>query len=71
MKELSQTKIGYLLDTNRLIFLIRKDKNIARRLLQETQLYTSVIVLGELLYGAERSIDVKKGLSDVEKYRRR
>ncbi len=67
MKELSQTKSSYLLDTNILIFLIRKDKNIARRMLQETQLYTSAIVLGELLYGAERSIDVEKGLSDVEK----
>ena len=67
MKESSQTKSSYLLDTNILIFLIRKDIHIARRMLQETQLYTSVIVLGELLYGAERSINVEKGLSDVEK----
>ncbi len=66
MKELSLTKTGYLLDTNILIFLIRKDKNVAKRILQETQLYTSIIVLGELLYGAERSTNVKKGLSDVD-----
>ncbi len=65
MKELSQTKIGYLLDTNILIFLLRKDASIAKRVLQETQLYTSIIVLGELHYGAEHSTNVVEGLSDV------
>ncbi len=65
MKELSQTKIGYLLDTNILIFLIRKDEYVAKRVLQETQLYTSIIVLGELHYGAEHSTNAAKGLSDV------
>ena len=62
---MSQTKVGYLLDTNILISLLRKDGDVAKRVLQETQLYTSIVVLGELHYGAEHSTDAAKGLSDV------
>jgi len=62
---LSQTKIGYLLDTNILIFLLRKDESVSKRILQETNLYTSIIVEGELRYGAEHSTNVEKSLFDV------
>ena len=67
MKELSQTKIGYLLDTSILIFLIKEDSLVHERMPDNAKLYMSIIALGELYHGAEHSIDVEKGLSDANK----
>lgn len=60
-------KIGYLLDTSMLVFLIKEDNTVHERIPDNAKLYTSIIALGELYHGAEHSIDVERSLSDVDK----
>ncbi len=60
-------RIGYLLDTSVLVFLIKEDHTVHDRIPDSAKLYTSIIALGELYHGAEHSMDVARGLADVNK----
>jgi tRNA(fMet)-specific endonuclease VapC len=66
VSRLSQTKTNYLLDTSVLIDLIGQRPGIQHRLAQAGDLYYSVTVLGELLYGAAHSINPAKSRSDID-----
>ena len=56
---------GYLLDTNVLVSYIQDDPEVLRHISIAEGLYMSTVAIGELYYGAERSINVAKGLADV------
>ncbi len=55
----------YLLDTNIVIGLFKADSEIEQRLAGAAQVSLSVITLGELIYGAHRSLQRKKNLSRI------
>lgn len=58
---------GYLLDTSILVSYIQEDPEVLRHISIAEGLYMSTVAIGELYYGAERSINVAKGLADVHK----
>lgn len=45
----------FLLDTSVLIAVLRSDPSVAERLEEADEVYTSVVALGELYFGARRS----------------
>ena len=53
----------YLLDTNIVIALFAQEELIQEHLHQAVEIFLSSIVLGELYYGAERSIRVDETFS--------
>ncbi len=60
-------KSSYLLDTSVLIPYIKKEAKLRQHLPDEGTLYASVVAIGELYYGAERSMNVSKELAEVHK----
>ncbi|HAN09190.1 MAG TPA: VapC toxin family PIN domain ribonuclease [Clostridiales bacterium] len=50
----------YLLDTNIIIGLLNNDFKIIGRIREENKIYISVITVGEMLYGANNSINKEK-----------
>jgi len=58
---------SYLLDSSVLVLSLKQDKATQQHLAEATALYISTVALGELYYGAEHSIHVKKSLSKVDK----
>ena len=59
---------NYLLDSSVLVFILKQDNVILRRLVEVTsaQFYISVVALGELYYGAEHSVNIEKSLKEVD-----
>lgn len=58
----------YLPDTNIVIAFLNGDKSIEARLNSAEAIYLSVIVLGELLYGAKNSINVDQNIQRVKQF---
>jgi len=58
---------SYLLDSSVLVLSLKQDKATHQHLAEAATLYVSTVALGELYYGAEHSVHVKKSLSEVEK----
>lgn len=59
---------AYLLDTNAAIARINGDASIQMLLREAEELFTSVIVLGELYFGAENSGRVEHNKSQVDTF---
>lgn len=55
----------YLLDTNIVIAILAAEQGVLRRLHTADQFYLSVIVLGELYYGARHSARVDANLATI------
>jgi len=62
------TNNAYLLDINAAIAYIDGDKRLETTLNEAEERCTSVIVLGELYYGAENSLRIQENLAQVEKF---
>ena len=62
----------YLLDSDTLVFLLRNHKSVTPRFRGEARqnLYTSIICISELNYGAYKSGDVQKHLPPVQQLAR-
>ena len=60
--------LKYLLDTNIVIYTMKNRPQKVRRRFKEHQgrICISVITLGELVFGAERSLYVERNLADIE-----
>jgi len=58
----------YLLDTNIVIALFAQEEIIQERLRQAVEVFLSSIVLGELYYGAERSIRVDENIQRINEF---
>lgn len=58
----------YLLDTNTVIAFLRGEERIAKKLYLQEQVYISVIVVGELLYGAYCLKNANKNIQKIRKF---
>ena len=58
----------YLLDTNIIIALFAQETVIRERLSQAVEVFLSSVVLGELYYGAERSIRVDENIQRINEF---
>ncbi len=60
--------IKYMLDTNILIYTIKNRPKKVREAFKKNADYLSMsaVTLGELIYGAERSVQVTRNLEDIE-----
>lgn len=60
--------MNYLLDTDTLIYWLKGDKNIDRKIQENTPsvLYISVVSLAELYYGAYVSDEVQNNIENIE-----
>jgi tRNA(fMet)-specific endonuclease VapC len=58
---------SYLLDSSVLVLSFKQDTATQQRLAEAKALYVSTIALGELYYGAEHSVHVKRSLAEVDK----
>jgi len=58
---------SYLLDSSVLVLSLKQDKATHQRLGETAALYISTVALGELYYGAEHSVHVKRSLAQVDK----
>jgi tRNA(fMet)-specific endonuclease VapC len=58
---------NYLLDSSVLVLLLKQDAAISHKLAEvgKANFYVSTVALGELFYGAERSMYVEKSRADV------
>jgi len=65
--------VKYLLDTDTLIFWLKGDRNIDRKIQKNnsSNLHISVISLAELYYGAYKSAKVDANLKNIEKIKNR
>lgn len=54
-----------LLDTNIVISIFKDEKNIAKRIRALRKVYIPVVVLGELYYGAFKSMRIEKNLNNI------
>src|SRR5260370_1310507 len=59
--------ISYLLDSSVLVLSLKQDKAIHQFLARAAALYISTVALGEIYYGAEHSVHVKRSLAEVDK----
>ncbi len=59
--------ISYLLDSSVLVLSLKQDKAIHQFLARAAALYVSTVALGEIYYGAEHSVHVKRSLAEVDK----
>jgi len=60
--------LKYMLDTNIVIYTIKKRPKQVRRIFKQHkgQMCISIITLGELVFGAEHSQQVERNLADIE-----
>lgn len=58
----------YLPDTNIVIAFLNGDKNIEAKLNSAETVYLSVIVLGELLYGAKNSKNMDQNIQKIQQF---
>lgn len=56
---------SYLLDSSVLILTLNRNQPIRKKLNEVDALYTSTIALGELYYGAERSLQVARNIAEI------
>jgi tRNA(fMet)-specific endonuclease VapC len=56
-----------LLDSSVLILSLKQDKATHQNLAKAVALYVSTVALGELYYGAEHSVHVRRSLAEVDK----
>lgn len=56
-----------LLDTNIIFALLKGDVSIADKIDSSSQVYLSAIVIGELFYGAQYSIQIEKNIKNINK----
>ena len=59
--------MAYLIDSDIIIYSLKKDKKIQANFLKNEKIpkFISIITYGELLYGAKRSESVEKNLAEV------
>jgi hypothetical protein len=60
----------FLLDTNIVVALFKDDPAIRERLSQRPSVLTSVVLLGELYYGAHKSARLDKHLRQINRFLR-
>jgi tRNA(fMet)-specific endonuclease VapC len=58
---------SYLLDSSVLVLSLKQDRVTHQHLADAEALYVSTVALGELYYGAEHSVHVKRSLAEVDK----
>jgi tRNA(fMet)-specific endonuclease VapC len=60
--------LKYMLDTNIVIYTIKHRPSKLRKAFKqhERQMCLSAVTMGELIYGAEKSTQVERNLSDIE-----
>lgn len=58
----------YLLDTNIIIALFANEESIVNNLAQATEVFVPSIALGELHYGARKSVRSQKNLERIEEF---
>lgn len=58
----------YLLDTNAVISLFADDEDLVKTLGQADAVFLSIVVLGELYFGAEKSRRVEENLVRIESF---
>ncbi len=56
-----------LLDTNIIAALFKGDISIADEIDKSSKVYLSVVVIGELFYGAQYSVRIESNLKNIEK----
>ena len=56
----------YLLDTNIIIALFARDANVQKQLAQASEVFIPSIVLGELYYGAHKSVRVESNMLRID-----
>ena len=63
--------MAYLLDTNIIIYSLKKDKNVQANFLANAKIpkYISIITYGELLHGAKKSQHIEKNCTKVYRIR--
>ena len=59
---------SYLLDTNIVSALFAGEQVIQDRIAQIADIFTSVIVIGELSFGAQKSSRIKRNLSQIHRF---
>lgn len=59
---------NYLLDSNAIIDFFRGKNRFLVELIQNQTVFVSVIVIGELFYGAENAIQIKKHLTQINEF---
>ncbi len=57
---------NYLLDTSVMVLLLKPNSDLDKKLAEANKLYASAVVLGELYYGIERSLQKAKNAADVD-----
>jgi tRNA(fMet)-specific endonuclease VapC len=58
----------YLLDTNIIISLFAKDSQIHNRLLMAEEVFVPCVAIGELYFGAHKSLKQEENLARVEEF---
>lgn len=58
----------FLLDTNIVIALFAKEKEVQRRLADAAEVFLSSIAIGELYYGAYKSTHVTNNIAKIEEF---
>jgi tRNA(fMet)-specific endonuclease VapC len=60
--------LKYMLDTNIVIYTIKNRPSKVRNAFKEheSQMCLSAVTMGELIYGAEKSTQIERNLSDIE-----
>jgi tRNA(fMet)-specific endonuclease VapC len=61
----------YLLDTNIIVALFKKDKNVQDQLATAAEVLVPSIAVGELYYGAQKSGHVDKNIKQVREFANR
>ncbi len=60
----------FLLDTNIVIALFAQDPAVTQRVAEAGEVFASIVVLGELYYGARKSSRVESNLQTVDQFAR-
>ena len=58
----------YLLDTNIIVALFKDDETVRAKLTSASEVFTPVIAIGELTYGAMNSAKVENNLAQVREF---
>jgi tRNA(fMet)-specific endonuclease VapC len=58
----------YLLDTNVVIELLRGNEGVKTKLASEPEAFVSVVVLGQLYFGARKSRNVERNVERIEEF---
>jgi len=58
----------YLLDTNIIISIFAKDPQIHNRLANAEEVFVPCIAIGELCFGAYKSLKIEENLARIDEY---